>query len=70
MLRIKLQFGGKIQLEPLERNSNRTVIAKFFLVDKQRFECVSDYSPNLNEIFKTTKTGRYEPSIKKWSVIF
>ena len=40
---------------------------KFVLINNQTFEAQVDFSQDLNEIFKTMKTKRYDPNTKRWS---
>lgn len=65
--RIKNEFNNTIKLEPLDRNNKKSLMLKFFLINNQTFEAQVDFSQDLNEIFKTMKTKRYDPNTKRWS---
>ena len=65
--RTKIHFNNTIKLEPLEKSAGKSSLAKFFLIDANRFEVVCDFNQNLNDIFKTIKSKSYDPTLKKWS---
>lgn len=67
LLQIKIQLNNTVKLEPLDRTSGNTVFVKFFLINKERFEAVSEFKPELNELYKTMRTKNYESTSKKWS---
>ncbi len=67
MLQIKHQLNGTIKLDPIVQSSTKIIFVKFFLINRSRFEAVSEYKPELNEIYKTMKTSVYDTVGKKWN---
>jgi len=67
ILQIKHQLNDTVKLDPIIQSSKKMVFLKFFLINKTRFEAVSDYKPELNEIYKTMKTSAYDTAGKKWN---
>jgi SWI/SNF-related matrix-associated actin-dependent regulator 1 of chromatin subfamily A len=68
LLKVKSALNNTVSLEPLDRVSmSSSKIAKFYLIDRNTFEVHVDYSLELQEIFKTMDTRKYDPTTKKWS---
>lgn len=66
--RVQRELGGSVKLEPLDRvASSKIKHCKFFLIDRNRFECQADYDSELLDLFKLMKTKQYDPYTKKWS---
>jgi SWI/SNF-related matrix-associated actin-dependent regulator 1 of chromatin subfamily A len=66
--RVQRELGGVVKLEPLDRvASSKIKHCKFFLIDRNRFECQADYDSELLDLFKLMKTKQYDPYTKKWS---
>ena len=65
----KIKFGTKnVKIEPLEKNLNiKSKPAKFYLISRTRFEVQADYDQELQELFKTFQTKKYDPTLKRWS---
>jgi SWI/SNF-related matrix-associated actin-dependent regulator 1 of chromatin subfamily A len=68
--KVKLTIPS-FKLEPLpdlgSHVPNARFEAKFFLIDRCRFEVRCEYNNDLQELFKSMKTKRYEPIQKRWS---
>ena len=57
-----------MRIEPLERASNaNSKVAKFSLISRTRVEVQSDFDQDLQELFKTMSTKKYDPTSKRWS---
>jgi len=57
-----------VKIEPLEKiNSVTSKAAKFYLITRNRFEVQSEYDNDLQELFKTMNTRKYDPNSKRWS---
>ncbi|RNA00532.1 SWI SNF-related matrix-associated actin-dependent regulator of chromatin subfamily A 1 [Brachionus plicatilis] len=67
LLKVKSRLSS-VKIEPLDRvASSKSTIAKFHLIDRTRFEVQAEYNLELQELFKTMTTKRYDPQTKKWS---
>ena len=67
MCRIKNELNNAIKLEPLDRSNKKTFMLKFALINNREFETQCDYNQELNEVFKTMKTRKYNTETKRWS---
>jgi hypothetical protein len=67
MFRIKDELNNSIKLEPLDRSNKKTFMLKFVLINNREFEAQCDYNQELNEVFKTMKTRKYNTETKRWS---
>jgi SNF2 family DNA or RNA helicase len=68
MFRIKHELNNTVKLEPLDcGSSENTKVARFYLIDRTRFEVQVEFDADLQELFKTMNTKRYDPANKRWS---
>jgi SWI/SNF-related matrix-associated actin-dependent regulator 1 of chromatin subfamily A len=68
LLRIKHELKGTVKLEPLNRVAmSASRVARFVLLDRTSFEVHVDYMLELQELFKTLETKRYDPVSKRWA---
>lgn len=68
ILKVKNELNNSVKLEPLDRvASSKSITAKFILIERNRFEVQVDYHLELQELFKTMSTKRYDPQSKRWS---
>ena len=67
LLKVKSRMS-LVKLEPLDRvSTSKSTIAKFYLIDRNHFEVQAEYNQELQELFKTMSTKKYDPQTKKWS---
>lgn len=67
LLKVKTRLSS-VKLEPLDRvSTSKSTIAKFYLIDRNHFEIQAEYNLELQELFKTMLTKKYDPQTKKWS---
>jgi SNF2 family DNA or RNA helicase len=67
MAKFKYELNN-VKIEPLEKiNSVTSKAAKFYLITRNRFEVQSEYDHDLQELFKTMNTRKYDPNSKRWS---
>ncbi|CAF0806668.1 unnamed protein product [Brachionus calyciflorus] len=68
LLKVKSKLNNSVKLEPLDRvASSKSTGAKFFLIERNRFEVQVEYNPELQDLFKTLNSKRYDPQTKRWS---
>jgi hypothetical protein len=68
LLRIKQALNGTVKIEPLNRVAMAaSKVAKFILIDRNHFEVQCDFFAELQDVFKTMETKKYDPATKRWS---
>lgn len=68
MFRIKHELNNTVKIEPLDGGgSTNAKVARFYLIDRNRFEVQAEYDAELQELFKTMTTKKYDATNKRWS---